>query len=510
MEEYKTLTGYEKAMKTKNLNPILLKNIQISQYDIFNHHIEHGMSSRHVGGKFSEVGLDGMNLGSRGDQPGSDGQQIRSKMKPIENDIFPQNQSDSYRGFHRYYREDRYTTIRQALRALYKYNGLKGCFQLSSIPVLTKLIPFLFLVPFYRPWKLWMTQISPLDTVFDAEVLLGENHSRLQILTMLSMFPLYALLTAAHVNKTAFYPNYSLQTSPELQSWKQRFVSFHLTNDTFASYTTKTPQSDKQLKKSWFGRDKPTETAANEKYPEFSAKSAQNKDYKTRQNNFIESLLTRQLKRSRTRIILDQLMTTNGPKATLFNGLRPGIFISILYYLTYVAVFGSVGTVVVEKMHDLRSAMKPPPPQGHQHDINLEIGKAMIPLTAATLAAQYISYPLNTIRHYIAAADTPGYVTFNKNANPLPYGIAVDQYRLPFRQVQPIKTKEKIKIAYSEIKRQYGWRGFFHGASIIPTVRLPQALIVSSTLFYTLHKQWPAMNQLIDLQHFYQYTPTVL
>jgi hypothetical protein len=154
--------------------------------------------------------------------------------------------------------------------------------------------------------------------------------------------------------------------------------------------------------------------------------------------------------------------------------------------------------------------MQPSPPQGHQRDINLEIIKAMIPFTTATLSAQYLSYPLSTIRAYMSAAGSPGYVTFNNNANSLPYGIAVDQYRLPFRQVRKVKRREQMKIAIYEIRRQYGWKGLWHGSSIIPIVHVSQSLIVGSSLFYCLQRQWPTMNQLIYSQHFYSNLPPLL
>eukprot|EP00461_Guttulinopsis_vulgaris_P002879 UN02880 len=191
-------------------------------------------------------------------------------------------------------------------------------------------------------------------------------------------------------------------------------------------------------------------------------------------------------------------------------GFRPSILGLLLYYAFYTISYATIATPVSKIVGNQHNGPNPSVIVGTPDDTRNEILKAAIPATIATTAAQYAAYPFTTIRNYIIATGSPGYVSLNQIAAPIQGPVHVDQYRLPMLRIHQLTWRQQWNVAVHEIKRQAGWKGFWRGASIIPYVRVPQLLAVSGVMFATTKARWNRVDEVIDTQHFFQPRPIPL
>lgn len=460
----------------------------------------------------------------------------KSLIRPIEQDFVSPEDSDVRRGFHRFYAEKRLVSIRTALNQMFHFQGVKVWFQLQSLPLILRLCPFFFASTFVKPWRSFMTEVNGDATIAQAEFKMAAIHQQFNLTVFATLYPMYTILSRAAVNKTILYPQYNINVDPELQVWKEKFLQYHIANQTYRKYSVDPLPEIVASEEKEYRLKKEAKAAAAEKsavdqvrasvesklasqgklasstaaaIEDEAYEDAYLRRYTTKQRSFLESLLKKEGMRSRLRTVMNQICIVEGWGA-FFRGWYPALFAVVVYFLAYIPTYALTGSQCIHWLHRFRAALVPSPPKNHPHDVMMEVAKAVVPFAISTTVAQFAAYPFTTIRNYVLAADSPGYVTMNKNAIPLVQSIASDQYRLPLRLVKPLRSSQQFKIAIHEIRRQAGWRGFWRGASIIPLVRVPVASTICGVMFYALHRAWPGCHEIIDAQHIWQDSPTLL
>ena len=126
------------------------------------------------------------------------------------------------------------------------------------------------------------------------------------------------------------------------------------------------------------------------------------------------------------------------------------------------------------------------------------------PALLASTLAQYVIYPLTTLRTMVLAAEGSGYVSYVRGGDQITAPVSLSAGDATTKLATRASTWEAMSIAAHEVMRQEGVRGFYRGASVIPLVRVPQVAVGSLATWKMVMWLWPENGHMINPKHFTQ------